>query len=45
MGRQFQKDPALVWTMAEELNVSLTVAHQIEWGFRGRGSIVRKAAL
>ncbi|KAH9912684.1 FMN-linked oxidoreductase [Epithele typhae] len=45
VGRQFQKNPGLVWTMAEELGVPLTVAHQIEWGFAGRGSVGRKAAL
>ena len=38
VGRQFQRDPATVWTFAEQLGVSVKVAHQIEWGFRGRGS-------
>ena len=38
VGRQFQKDPASVWTFAEDLGVKVKVAHQIEWGFRGRGS-------
>ena len=37
-GRWFQKNPALVWTFAEELGVTITVAHQIEWGFAGRGT-------
>ncbi|KAF7986396.1 hypothetical protein HWV62_35442 [Athelia sp. TMB] len=37
VGRWFQKDPALVWTFAEELGVDIFVAHQIEWGFKGRG--------
>lgn len=38
VGRWFQKDPALVWTFAEELGVDIFVAHQIEWGFKGRGN-------
>ncbi len=38
VGRQFQKDPATVWTFAEDLGVQVKVAHQIEWGFKGRGS-------
>lgn len=38
VGRQFQKDPGSVWTFAEDLGVSVKVAHQIEWGFKGRGS-------
>ncbi|KDQ58338.1 hypothetical protein JAAARDRAFT_34138 [Jaapia argillacea MUCL 33604] len=37
VGRQFQKNPGLVWTMADDLGVSIHNAHQIEWGFRGRG--------
>ena len=45
VGRPFQKNPGLVWTFAEELGVTLTVAHQIEWGFKGRGNVGRKAAL
>lgn len=36
-GRWFQKDPALVWTWAEELGVDVNVANQIRWGFGGRG--------
>lgn len=39
VGRQFQKDPGLVWTFADELGVNVKVANQIEWGFKGRGSI------
>ncbi len=42
VGRLFQKDPGLVWTFAEDLGVNLTVAHQIEWAFKGRG-VGRKA--
>lgn len=35
-GRMFQKNPALVWTWAEELGVEINVANQIRWGFGGR---------
>lgn len=42
VGRQFQRDPATVWTFAEQLGVSVKVAHQIEWGFQGRGSSKQK---
>ncbi|KAI9743013.1 MAG: hypothetical protein M1818_003308 [Claussenomyces sp. TS43310] len=35
-GRMFQRDPALVWTWAEELGVEINVANQIRWGFGGR---------
>ncbi|MCJ1336329.1 hypothetical protein MMC09_001605 [Bachmanniomyces sp. S44760] len=35
-GRMFQKNPALVWTFAEELGVQINVANQIRWGFGGR---------
>ncbi|KAJ6489559.1 FMN-linked oxidoreductase [Mycena vitilis] len=38
IGRQFQKDPASVWTFAEQLGVTVKAANQIEWGFKGRGS-------
>ncbi|KAF7980703.1 hypothetical protein HWV62_37161 [Athelia sp. TMB] len=37
VGRWFQKNPALVWTFAEDLGVDIFVAHQVEWGFKGRG--------
>ena len=37
VGRQFQKILGQVWAMAEELGVEIHVAHQIEWGFSGRG--------
>ena len=43
VGRQFQKNPAAVWQFAEDLGVQVHVAHQIGWGFFGRG-IARKAA-
>lgn len=42
VGRQFQKDPATMWTFAEDLGVSVKVANQIEWGFRGRAGIPKK---
>lgn len=35
-GRMFQKNPALVWSWAEELEVEINVANQIRWGFGGR---------
>ncbi|KAF9816341.1 hypothetical protein IEO21_04094 [Rhodonia placenta] len=41
VARQFQKNPGLVWQFAEELGVVTTVAHQIEWGFAGRGNVGR----
>ncbi|TFK48945.1 FMN-linked oxidoreductase [Heliocybe sulcata] len=37
VGRHFQKHPGAVWQFADDLGVSIHVAHQIEWGFRGRG--------
>ncbi|KAI0775531.1 hypothetical protein BD413DRAFT_602773 [Trametes elegans] len=42
VGRQFQKNPGTVWAFAEDLDVALTQAHQIEWGFKGRGKLGRK---
>ena len=42
VGRQFQKNPGTVWAFADELGVTLTVAHQIEWGFKGRGKKMQK---
>ncbi|KII89987.1 hypothetical protein PLICRDRAFT_91117 [Plicaturopsis crispa FD-325 SS-3] len=38
VGRQFQKNPAVVWAFAEDLGVDIKLAHQIEWGFKGRGT-------
>ncbi len=43
-GRAFQKNPGLVWQFAEDLGVTITVAHQIQWGFKGRGKVGRKTA-
>jgi len=37
VGRHFQKNPGAVWQFAEELGVNITIAHQIEWAFAGRG--------
>ena len=39
VGRQFQKNPGLVWKMADELGVGVVQAKQIGWGFYGRGRI------
>ena len=36
VGRMFQKNPALVWSFAEELGVEISVAKQIRWGFGDR---------
>ncbi|KAH9947611.1 hypothetical protein B0H21DRAFT_323921 [Amylocystis lapponica] len=44
VARQFQKNPGTVWAFAEELGVDITVAHQIEWGFMGRGNVGRSKA-
>ncbi|KAF7940414.1 uncharacterized protein EAE98_000541 [Botrytis deweyae] len=35
IGRMFQKNPGLVWTFADELDVDTKVANQIQWGFGG----------
>lgn len=37
IGRGFQKDPGLVWTWADELDVEISMANQIRWGFSRRG--------
>jgi len=37
VGRGFQKNPGLVWTWAEELDVEISMANQIRWGFSSRG--------
>ncbi|KAH6667823.1 hypothetical protein B0J14DRAFT_601526 [Halenospora varia] len=41
-GRWFQKNPGLVYKFADELGVDIKMAHQIGWGFGGRGSQVTK---
>ncbi|TFY73886.1 hypothetical protein EWM64_g10125 [Hericium alpestre] len=35
VGRTFQRDPASVWTYAEDLGVKVHAAQQIEWAFKG----------
>ncbi|PLB55570.1 putative NADH-dependent flavin oxidoreductase [Aspergillus steynii IBT 23096] len=44
VGRGFQKNPSLVWTFAEELNVEISMANQIRWAFsrRGGGPFLKK---
>ncbi|KZT66250.1 FMN-linked oxidoreductase [Daedalea quercina L-15889] len=42
VGRHFQKNPGTVWAFAEELGVTITHSHQIEWGFVGRGGVGRQ---
>lgn len=42
VGRQFQRDPASVWTFADQLGVHVKLANQIEWGVAGRGSLNKK---
>jgi 2,4-dienoyl-CoA reductase-like NADH-dependent reductase (Old Yellow Enzyme family) len=37
VGRFFQKNPGTVWAFAEDLGVHITLAHQIDWAFTGRG--------
>lgn len=36
IGRQFIKNPGLVWAMADELGVEINIAKQIGWGFTPR---------
>ena len=38
VGRMFQKNPGLVWDFADDLEVDLNHANQIQWGFRGRSA-------
>ncbi|KAI5898416.1 NADH:flavin oxidoreductase 1 [Schizophyllum commune H4-8] len=38
VGKHFQKNPGAVWQFAEDLGTQIYVAHQIEWGFFGRGT-------
>lgn len=46
VGRGFQKNPGLVWTWADELDVEISMANQIRWGFssRGGGLFLKKAS-
>jgi len=43
VGRQFQKDPATVWTFADQLGVRVKTADQIEWAWTGRASSVKES--
>lgn len=36
IGRTFQKNPGTVWAFADELQTSIKMANQIEWGFARR---------
>jgi 2,4-dienoyl-CoA reductase-like NADH-dependent reductase (Old Yellow Enzyme family) len=38
VGRGFQKNPGLVWAWADDLNVEISMANQIRWGFASRGT-------
>ncbi|EAW11329.1 NADH:flavin oxidoreductase/NADH oxidase [Aspergillus clavatus NRRL 1] len=37
IGRGFLKNPGLVWAFAEQLNLEISMANQIRWGFSRRG--------
>ncbi|KAF1809743.1 NADPH dehydrogenase [Eremomyces bilateralis CBS 781.70] len=37
VGRMFQKNPGLVFSWADELDVKVQMPNQIRWGFAGRG--------
>jgi 2,4-dienoyl-CoA reductase-like NADH-dependent reductase (Old Yellow Enzyme family) len=41
-GRMFQKNPGLVWAWADDLDVHISLARQIGWGFGGRGGAKRQ---
>lgn len=41
VGRPFQKNPGLVWAWAEELDLEISAANQIRWGFSHRGSATK----
>ncbi|MBE3045522.1 hypothetical protein IMZ48_23845, partial [Candidatus Bathyarchaeota archaeon] len=43
-GRMFQKNPGLVWSWADDLETTIQIAHQIRWGFTGRGKPKKKQA-
>jgi 2,4-dienoyl-CoA reductase-like NADH-dependent reductase (Old Yellow Enzyme family) len=40
VGRGFQKNPGLVWAWADELDLEISMANQIRWGFAHRGETV-----
>lgn len=39
VGRQFLKNPGLVWAFADDLGVKIRAAHQIRWGFGGKWNL------
>ena len=41
-GRWFQKNPGLVFSMADDLNADVRMPNQIGWGFGGRGKSRQK---
>ncbi|PYH32660.1 NADH:flavin oxidoreductase/NADH oxidase [Aspergillus neoniger CBS 115656] len=41
VGRGFQKDPGLVWTFAQHLDVEIAMPGQIRWGFSKRGAVYK----
>ncbi|EJF55971.1 hypothetical protein BD309DRAFT_1003808 [Dichomitus squalens] len=42
VGRMFQKNPGLVWSLADDLGVDIRQPGQIELGFKGRPQPVHK---
>ncbi len=36
VGRQFLKNPGVVWSFADDLGVELHHSRQFGWGFQGR---------
>lgn len=44
-GRLFQKNPGLVWSWADDLDVVIKNANQIGWGFSGRGKKLNSLAV
>lgn len=42
VGREFQKNPGLVWAWAEELGVEIQLANQIRWPVKGRYNVQKK---
>jgi 2,4-dienoyl-CoA reductase-like NADH-dependent reductase (Old Yellow Enzyme family) len=37
VAKGFQRNPGLVWEFATQVGVQIELAHQIGWGFKGRG--------
>lgn len=44
-GRNFLKNPGMVWLWAEEMGVAVETASQIGWGFGGRGGRSQRTKL